>query len=95
MAELGWCCVQQQPGSVCSCNLCILVVVGACDHVAVWLTGLAWFSVAAANPERSCIAPAGVPDSRPLQEGDVLNVDVTAYLGGYHGDTNATFCVGA
>lgn len=37
---------------------------------------------------------AGVPDSRPLQGGDLLNVDVTAYLGGFHGDTNATFCVG-
>lgn len=37
---------------------------------------------------------AGVPDSRPLQGGDLLNVDVTAYLNGYHGDTNATFCVG-
>jgi methionine aminopeptidase len=48
-----------------------------------------------ANPGRSCVAaaPAGVPDSRPLQEGDVLNVDVTAYLQGFHGDTNATFCV--
>jgi hypothetical protein len=37
---------------------------------------------------------AGVPDSRPLQGGDLLNVDVTAYLEGFHGDTNATFCVG-
>lgn len=36
----------------------------------------------------------GVPDSRPLQDGDIVNVDVTAYLNGYHGDTNATFCVG-
>lgn len=36
----------------------------------------------------------GIPDSRPLQEGDIINVDVTAYLNGFHGDTNATFCVG-
>ncbi|KAF8072774.1 MAP1D [Scenedesmus sp. PABB004] len=36
----------------------------------------------------------GIPDARPLAEGDVVNVDVTAYLGGHHGDTNATFYVG-
>ncbi|MCH7789348.1 MAG: type I methionyl aminopeptidase [Acidobacteria bacterium] len=36
----------------------------------------------------------GVPDSRPLAEGDIVNVDVTAYAHGMHGDTSATFCVG-
>lgn len=36
----------------------------------------------------------GVPDTRPLQDGDIVNVDVTVYLDGYHGDTNATFYVG-
>jgi methionyl aminopeptidase len=36
----------------------------------------------------------GIPDARPLQDGDVLNVDVTAYLRGYHGDLNETVCVG-
>jgi methionyl aminopeptidase len=36
----------------------------------------------------------GVPDDRPLAEGDLVNVDVTAYLGGFHGDTNATYCIG-
>ena len=36
----------------------------------------------------------GIPDSRKLQEGDIVNVDVTAFIGGVHGDTNATFCVG-
>jgi methionyl aminopeptidase len=30
-----------------------------------------------------------------LREGDLLNIDVTAYLGGFHGDTNATFLIGA
>jgi methionyl aminopeptidase len=32
---------------------------------------------------------------RPLREGDIVNVDVTAYLNGHHGDTNAMFFVGA
>ena len=36
----------------------------------------------------------GIPDDRPLQDGDIVNVDVTAYLDGMHGDTSATFCVG-
>ena len=36
----------------------------------------------------------GIPDSRELVDGDIVNVDITAYIGGVHGDTNATFLVG-
>jgi methionyl aminopeptidase len=36
----------------------------------------------------------GIPDSRPLADGDIVNLDVTAYKHGVHGDTNATFLVG-
>jgi methionyl aminopeptidase len=36
----------------------------------------------------------GIPDSTVLMEGDICNIDITAYLGGVHGDTNATFLVG-
>jgi methionyl aminopeptidase len=36
----------------------------------------------------------GIPDSRPLADGDIVNVDVTIYIDGVHGDTNATFAVG-
>jgi methionyl aminopeptidase len=36
----------------------------------------------------------GIPDSTVIQDGDILNVDVTAFIGGVHGDTNQTFCVG-
>ncbi len=36
----------------------------------------------------------GIPDSRPLESGDIVNVDVTAYVDGMHGDTSATFQVG-
>jgi methionyl aminopeptidase len=36
----------------------------------------------------------GIPDSRTLQDGDIVNLDVTCYVGGVHGDTNATFPVG-
>jgi methionyl aminopeptidase len=36
----------------------------------------------------------GIPDDRELIEGDIVNLDVTIYLDGVHGDTNATFPVG-
>ncbi|MEP7161615.1 MAG: type I methionyl aminopeptidase [Dermatophilaceae bacterium] len=36
----------------------------------------------------------GIPDDRQLVEGDIVNLDVTCYLDGVHGDTNATFAVG-
>ena len=36
----------------------------------------------------------GIPDSRPLAAGDIVNVDVTVYLDGVHGDTSAMFFVG-
>ena len=36
----------------------------------------------------------GIPDDTVLQEGDLVNVDITSYLDGVHGDTNRTFIVG-
>jgi methionyl aminopeptidase len=36
----------------------------------------------------------GIPDDRPLANGDVVKVDITAYLNGMHGDTCATFFAG-
>jgi methionyl aminopeptidase len=37
----------------------------------------------------------GIPDSTVLRDGDICNIDITAFIGGVHGDTNATFLVGA
>lgn len=36
----------------------------------------------------------GLPDETVLKDGDIINLDVTALLGGFHGDTSATFFVG-
>lgn len=36
----------------------------------------------------------GIPDDTELVNGDIVNIDITAYIGGVHGDTNATFLVG-
>lgn len=37
----------------------------------------------------------GIPDSTVIADGDIVNVDITAYIDGMHGDTNYTFCAGA
>ncbi|WP_040495590.1 type I methionyl aminopeptidase [Ilumatobacter nonamiensis] len=36
----------------------------------------------------------GIPDDRPLEDGDIVNIDVTAFVDGMHGDNSATFHVG-
>ena len=36
----------------------------------------------------------GIPDDTVLEAGDIVNVDITAYIDGVHGDTNRTFIVG-
>lgn len=50
-------------------------------------------------PKSSCtsvneVICHGIPDDTVLREGDIVNIDVTAYLDGYHGDLNRTFRVG-
>ncbi|GAA6025361.1 hypothetical protein JCM10207_001363 [Rhodosporidiobolus poonsookiae] len=37
----------------------------------------------------------GIPDARPLEDGDIINLDVTLFHGGLHGDLNATYPVGS
>ncbi len=36
----------------------------------------------------------GIPDDTTLESGDIVNVDITAFYNGVHGDTNKTFMVG-
>jgi methionyl aminopeptidase len=36
----------------------------------------------------------GIPDDTVLQNGDIMNVDITAFKDGFHGDSNATFLIG-
>ncbi|OMJ22786.1 Methionine aminopeptidase 1D, chloroplastic/mitochondrial [Smittium culicis] len=37
----------------------------------------------------------GIPDNRKLLDGDIINIDITVYLDGFHGDNSATFLVGS
>ena len=36
----------------------------------------------------------GIPDGRPLQSGDIVNVDVSTFVDGHHGDCSGTYTVG-
>lgn len=36
----------------------------------------------------------GIPDDRSLEEGDIVNLDITVYKKGFHADLNETYCVG-
>ena len=36
----------------------------------------------------------GIPDNRPLEEGDIISVDCGSFMNGYYGDHAYTFCVG-
>ena len=36
----------------------------------------------------------GIPDDRPLEDGDIVNIDITVFIDGVHGDTNATYLCG-
>jgi methionyl aminopeptidase len=50
-------------------------------------------------PKSSCtsvneVICHGIPDDTVLEEGDIVNIDITAFKNGVHGDSNVTFLVG-
>lgn len=40
------------------------------------------------------VACHGIPSDQILYEGDIINVDITVFLNGFHGDCSKTFLVG-
>ncbi|MGV8969507.1 MAG: type I methionyl aminopeptidase [Microbacteriaceae bacterium] len=51
-------------------------------------------------PKSSCtslneVICHGIPDDTVLEDGDIINIDITAYMNGVHGDLNKTFTVGS
>lgn len=53
------------------------------------------FILLAKQTTSSSLCSHGIPDFREVQDGDIVNIDVTTYSrGGYHGDLNETFMVG-
>ena len=65
-----------------------------CDHGAYPSTlGYRGFPKALCSSLNEVICH-GIPDDTVLRDGDICNIDITAFIGGVHGDTNATFLVG-
>jgi methionyl aminopeptidase len=65
-----------------------------CDHGAYPSTlGYKGFPKSLCTSVNECICH-GIPDSRRLEDGDICNIDITAYKDGVHGDTNATYLCG-
>ncbi len=65
-----------------------------CDHGAYPSTlGYKGYPKSLCTSVNECICH-GIPDSRRLEDGDICNIDLTAYIGGVHGDTNATYLCG-
>ncbi len=65
-----------------------------CDHGAYPSTlGYRGFSKSCCTSLNEVICH-GIPDTTVIQDGDIVNIDVTAYIDGVHGDTNATYLSG-
>lgn len=51
---------------------------------------------AAVCVSRNDVVCHGIPSNHErLEDGDIVNVDITTFIGGFHGDTSVTFCIGA
>ncbi len=65
-----------------------------CDHGAYPSTlGYRGFPKALCSSVNEVVCH-GIPDDRRVEDGDIVNIDITAFLDGVHGDTNATFLAG-
>ncbi|KAF8565394.1 hypothetical protein P879_06505 [Paragonimus westermani] len=81
--------------SVVPCTICIELDPRACIERDCYPSPLNYF-----NFPKSCCTSInevichGIPDLRALQDGDILNIDITTYHDGFHGDVNETVFVG-
>jgi methionyl aminopeptidase len=65
-----------------------------CDHGAYPSTlGYRGFSKSLCSSVNEVVCH-GIPGSLVVEDGDIVNIDITAFLDGVHGDTNATFLAG-
>ena len=37
----------------------------------------------------------GIPSNKILNDGDIVNIDITSYIDGFHGDASRMYCVGS
>lgn len=71
------------------------VVYQACVDRKIYPSPLNYFRF----PKSICVSPNevichGIPDCRPIENGDIVNLDVSIYYNGYHSDLNETFFIG-
>ena len=64
------------------------------QHICALLHGQICYAMTFSKSAAVQVICHGIPDKRPLEDGDIVNVDVTAYYKGYHGDLNETYVVG-
>jgi len=70
-------------------------IFNACMDLGVYPSPLNYrgFPKSVCTSVNNCVCH-GIPDLRPMKDGDIVSVDVTVFLNGYHGDCAETFCVG-
>jgi len=71
------------------------IVYQACVDRKIYPSPLNYFNF----PKTVCVSPNevichGIPDCRPIVEGDIVNLDISIYHQGYHSDLNETFFMG-
>ena len=71
------------------------IVYSACIDKGVYPSPLNYYKF----PKSLCISVNevichGIPDCRPIQDGDIVNLDISVYVDGYHSDLNETFLIG-
>lgn len=71
------------------------IVYQACVDRKIYPSPLNYFRF----PKSVCVSPNevichGIPDCRPIEEGDIVNLDISIYHQGFHSDLNETFFIG-
>jgi len=71
------------------------ILTQACRERDIYPSPLNYFKF----PKSVCVSPNevichGIPDGRPIEEGDIVNLDVSIYHKGFHSDLNETFFIG-
>jgi methionine aminopeptidase len=79
--------------------LLIVAVIDGIIVVVFLLVGIVAANVVVMSRCRACrsaneVICHGIPDRRPYENGDIINLDVTVYYKGHHADLNETYFIG-
>jgi methionyl aminopeptidase len=87
------CCTSVNEVCVCVC-MCVCVCIDRWLHVNNNAKTLTLHLTHTHTCMHAQVICHGVPDMRPLEDGDIVNIDISVFYKGFHGDLNETFCVG-